>query len=237
MQAIILAGGKGTRLRPYTASFPKPLVPVGDTPILEIIIRQLRRSGFDEIIISTGHLAELIEAYFGAGQRWGVRIRYIREDKPLGTAGALRLVDEMAEHALVMNGDILTELDFVDLYRFHVSSGAIATLGACRRQHEIDFGVLDIDADATLATYTEKPLHTFWVSMGVNVVSRRACRYIADGERLGIPELMLRMQAAGERVMCYRFDGFWLDIGRPTDYQMAQEEIERDPTRFLPDTA
>lgn len=233
MQAIILAGGAGTRLRPYTISFPKPLVPVGDMPILEIIVRQLQRYGFDDIVIATGHLAELLEAYFRDGSRWGVRIRYVREARPLGTAGALRLVDDMAEHALVMNGDILTTLDFAQIYRFHLSAGATATIGACRRRHEIDFGVLEIGEDASLTSYAEKPVHAFWVSMGVNVVSRRARDYIADGEALGIPDLMLRMQAAGERVLCHRFDGFWLDIGRPGDYAQAQEEFAADPDRFL----
>jgi NDP-sugar pyrophosphorylase family protein len=233
MQAIILAGGAGTRLRPYTISFPKPLVPVGDMPILEIIVRQLQRSGFDDLVIATGHLAELIEAYFRDGGRWGVRIRYVREERPLGTAGALRLVEEMAEHALVMNGDILTDLDFAALYRFHVTHAAAATIGACQRRHEIDFGEND-----SLASYTEKPVHAFWVSMGVNVVSRAARAVIAEGEALGIPDLMLRLQRAGQRVLCHRFDGFWLDIGRPSDYAQAQEEFERAPGRFVaPPTA
>ena len=158
MQAVILAGGRGTRLRPYTMSFPKPLVPIGDYPILEVVVRQLRGYGFDKVTMLTGHLAELIQAYFGHGERWGIEIEYVREQQPLNTAGALKLVTDPAEHVLVMNGDILTTMDYRALYERHLEKGAQATVATIRREHKVDFGVIEYDADGFLSGYREKPV-------------------------------------------------------------------------------
>lgn len=223
MQAVILAGGKGTRLRPFTASLPKPLVPVGDYPIIEIVLRQLRRHGFREAIIATGHLAGLIEAYCGDGRRWGLKLRYVREDKPLSTAGALRIIPGLNDHFLTVNGDILTTLDFSALFAFHRRSKAAATLGVCERQTLVDFGVLHLDDSNRLQAYTEKPSYRYLVSQGVNVFRRDALKHIRKGEALGIPDLVERLRAAGELVMGFRNDSRWLDIGRPDDYQAAQD--------------
>lgn len=234
MQAVILAGGRGTRLRPFTMNFPKPLVPIGDHPILELIIRQLRRAGFDRVTMLTGHLAELIQAYFGDGSRWGVAIDYVREDRPLNTAGALQLLAQMDEHALVMNGDILTTLDYGALFRRHLAHGAQATVATNRREHRVEFGVIETDGDGFLSGYSEKPVLDYVVSMGVYVLSRSCRDLIAPGESLGMPDLLLRVQRGGGKVWCDREPCYWLDIGRIDDYEEAQRQFEADPGRFLP---
>jgi NDP-sugar pyrophosphorylase family protein len=226
MQAIILAGGKGTRLKPYTISFPKPLVPVGDYPVMEIVVRQLVKSGFQEIVVSTGHLAELIQAYFGDGSRWGVKIRYVREDKPLNTAGALKLIEGLASEFLVMNGDILSKIDYGALLKEHKDSGAMATIATTNLQHTVDFGVLDISEQGDLVGYREKPRYDFTVSTGVYVFRKDAVDRIKPGEALGMPDLYLRLMAEKQRVRCHRFSGYWLDIGRAEDYARAQEEYK-----------
>lgn len=233
MQAVILAGGKGTRLRPYTISFPKPLVPIGDYPILEIIIRQLALYGFDRVTISTGHLAELIEAYFGNGERWGVNIEYVREYTPLNTAGALKLVENCEDNFLVMNGDILTTLDYGKLFALHLEEGVKATVASRIRESKIDFGVLKLDRQGYLQEYIEKPVYTFLVSMGVYVLSKDCKNLIHDGESLGMPDLLLRFKAAGEKVYCHKSDCYWLDIGRIDDYEKAQEEFETNKSLFI----
>lgn len=236
MQAVILAGGKGTRLRPFTMSLPKPLVPVGDHPIIEIVLRQLKHFGFTEVIISTGHLAELIEAYCGTGRKWGLKLRYVREEKPLSTAGALKLIRGLKSDFLTINGDILTTLDFKKLYRFHQKSGALATLGVCKRETTVDFGVIGLDGGGLVDTYTEKPSYRYLVSMGVNVFDQRVLSHIAPGEALGIPDLVRRVRAAGSKVAGFDGDPQWLDIGRPDDYAAAQELLS-DPgrrKRYLP---
>ncbi|MEK6759611.1 MAG: sugar phosphate nucleotidyltransferase [Deltaproteobacteria bacterium] len=235
MQAIILAGGKGTRLKPYTISFPKPLVPIGDYPILEIIIRQLVSFGFDRVTISTGHLAELIEAYFGDGSRWGVKIEYVREYIPLNTAGALKLVKGCEDNFLVMNGDVLTTLDYGKLLELHTKKGVQATIAAKTRESKIDFGVLKLDEEDFLSEYIEKPVYTFSVSMGVYVLSREVQNLIKDGESIGMPDLLLRLKDSGEKVYCHRSDCYWLDIGRIDDYEKAQEEFEAKKHIFLKD--
>lgn len=223
MQAVILAGGKGTRLRPYTATLPKPLVPVGDQPIIEVVLRQLRRHGFREVVVSTGHLAELISAFCGDGKRFGLKIRYVRESEPLSTAGALRLIRGLARHFLTVNGDVLTDLDFGKLFDAHRRGKALATVGVVTREHTVDFGVVRLDGGGRLCGYDEKPRLSYLVSMGVNAFDRAALDFMKPGERLGIPDLVERLRAAGQPVRGYRFDGAWLDIGRPADYEAAQE--------------
>ena len=174
MRAFILAGGKGTRLRPYTMSFPKPLMPIGDYPILEIVIRQLARQGFDRVTISTGHLAELIGAYFGDGARWDITIDYLREDKPLSTAGPLGLLEEFDEPLLVMNGDVLTTMDYAMLVAEHEGHGAEATVAVTQRTVRVDFGVVQFGEDDLLSEWIEKPQLPYWVSTGVYVTSPAA---------------------------------------------------------------
>ena len=237
-RAVILAGGLGMRLRPYTTVLPKPLMPVGDRPILDVIIRQLKHQGFDRLTIVTGHLAELIEAFFGSGDRHGIPIDYFREDEPLGTVGALALIDDLDEHFLVMNGDVLTDLPFDGLLDRHAESGAAATIAAHRRGVQISLGVLGFDDGADperLTGYVEKPAFDYEVSMGVYAFSRRVLDFIEPGRRLDFPDLVLKLIDAGETVRARRADDhYWLDIGRHDDYETAIEEFERERARFLP---
>ena len=238
-RAVILAGGRGTRLRPYTTILPKPLMPVGDRPILDIVIRQLARAQFERVTIATGYLAELIEAFFGDGSRHGIPIDYFREDEPLGTVGALSLIDGLDEHFLVMNGDVLTDLDYRELLDGHRAGGQAATIAAHRREVQISLGVMHFDDgdDANRVTdYSEKPTLDYEVSMGVYCFAPRALELIEPGERLDFPDLVLRLIAAGESVKAWRSDKYWLDIGRHDDYEQAQDEFESRRHLFLPDT-
>lgn len=231
MQAVILAGGKGTRLRPFTTALPKPLVPVGRTAIIEVILRQLKRQGFRDVVISTGHLAELIEAYCGNGKKWGLRIRYAREDKPLSTAGALRLIGGLKPRFLTVNGDVLTTMNFRKLMDEHARKKAAATVAVVERKTTLRFGVIKLDRDGKVASYTEKPAQKHLVSMGVNVFDRRVVSRIKKNEFLGIPEFIERLRGAGEPVHGFVSRAEWLDIGRPDDYQTAQDIFESSKRR------
>jgi NDP-mannose synthase len=229
-QAIILAGGKGTRLRPFTATLPKPLVPVGDMPIIDVVIRQLKKAGFEEAVLSVGHMAELIEAYCGNGARWGLSIRYVREEKPLSTAGSLKLVEGLQPEFLTINGDILTTIDFKKLLAFHDKTQSLATVAVCERKIVVDFGVIDLAEDGVVTDYTERPENRHVVSMGINVFSRRVVDYIQEGEVLGVPDLIRRLLAAGEKVSGFLSSCDWLDIGHTQDYETAQS-IFQSPKR------
>lgn len=226
MRVIILAGGKGTRLLPYTTVIPKPLMPVGDRPILEIIIRQLKRHGFRRFTMAVGYLAELLEAYFGNGGRLGVHIDYSREEKPLGTIGSLGLIDGLDETFMVMNGDVLTNLDYTRLVQFHNRQNAISTIATYNKELQIDLGVLDVGEDYRLHDYKEKPVLKYQVSMGVYVFEPEILKYLEPDGYLDFPDLTLKLIQEGERVLAFPFNGYWLDIGRHEDYVRAQEEFE-----------
>jgi NDP-mannose synthase len=236
-RAVVLAGGRGTRLRPYTAVLPKPLMPVGDRPILDIVLRQLRRDGFDHVTLATGHLAELIEAFLRDGSAYGLAVDYHREDEPLGTVGALALIDGLDEPFLVMNGDVLTDIDYRALVEHHVACGAAATVAVTERTVQISLGVMrfeDADDGARVTDYVEKPSIEYEASMGVYCFSPRVLAHIDPGERLDFPDLVLRLIKAGERVEAWRPQAYWLDIGRHEDYEQAMEEFERMRSRLLP---
>lgn len=228
------------RLRPYTTVLPKPLMPVGDRPILDIIVRQLRHHGFERLTIVTGHLAELIEAFFGDGERYGIAIDYYREDEPLGTVGALALLDGLDEDFLVMNGDVLTDLAYGEFLDQHRASGAAASVAAHKREVQVSLGVLQFEDDADadrLTGYIEKPTYHYEVSMGVYAFSPRAIEQIEPNQRLDFPDLVLRLLEAGETVRARRSENdYWLDIGRHDDYETAMDEFERMRDRFLPDS-
>lgn len=232
-QAVILAGGQGLRLRPYTTILPKPLLPVGEIPILEILIRQLKHYGFKNILIATGYLAELIEAYFGDGRRWGVCIRYVRESKPLGTAGALRLAAPTESDFLVLNGDVLTDMNFTHLFKWHKQQKAAASIAVKERKIQNDFGVIEAGADHELKAYHEKPQQTSLVSMGINVVNAKVRSFIKKDECIGIPDLMLRLKGASRRVCCYQVPCQWLDLGRQEDLEGAQDIFEHHKKKFI----
>jgi NDP-mannose synthase len=237
-RAIILAGGAGMRLRPYTTVLPKPLMPVGDRPVLDVVVRQLAHRDFDRITIVTGHLAELIEAFFGDGGKYGIPIDYFREDEPLGTVGALALIEGLDEPFLVMNGDILTTIDYSTLLEDHRAGDAVATIATTHRNVEISLGVLkfDDDGDPTRLTgYDEKPTLSYEASMGVYCFSPPAIEHIDAGERLDFPDLILRLVGAGQVVRAERSSEYWLDIGRHEDYERAAEEFEEIRDRLLPE--
>ena len=234
MQAILLAGGQGTRLLPYTTVFPKPLVPVGDQPISEIVVRQLAAAGFDRIVFAVSHLASLIEAYFGDGEKWGVRISYSLEDTPLGTAGPIGLVRDLDSEFLVMNGDLLTDLDYRALVADHRRSGAIVTVATARKQVPISLGVVTIDDQRRLVGYDEKPTLHYTVSTGIYVMNRRIQESLVPPRRVDLPDLLRDLIARGEAVHCHPHEGEWLDIGRPEDYEEALSRYAADPARFVP---
>jgi NDP-sugar pyrophosphorylase family protein len=237
---VILAGGEGTRLRPYTTVLPKPLMPIGDRPVLDIVVRQLKAHGFERVTMATGYLAELIEAFFGDGEKYGVAIDYYREHEPLGTVGALALIEGLArDDVLVMNGDVLTDIDYGALLDQHRSSGAAATIATKERQIKVSLGVLRFGdgADPTRLTgYDEKPEINYTASMGVYCFAPRALGHIEPGVRLDFPDLVLRLIAAGETVRAWPSKDYWLDIGRHDDYEQAQEEFESVRHRLIPPT-
>jgi NDP-sugar pyrophosphorylase family protein len=234
MRAVILAGGKGTRLAPYTTIFPKPLVPVGDMPILEIVIRQLRHAGVDHVTMAVGHLANLLMAFFGDGSRWGMQIDYSLEDTPLGTAGPLASIDGLDQTFLVMNGDVLTTLDYAALVAYHRARGAAAAIAMHQREVKIDLGVIEVDESNRVQKYIEKPSFDYRVSMGVYVFEPCVLRYVQRGVRLDFPELIWKLLAHKQLVVGYPYAGYWLDIGRPDDYARAVEEFESMRAQFLP---
>jgi len=236
MMAVILAGGKGTRLKPFTMSIPKPLLPLGDVPILEILLKQLARAGFTRIVMTLGHMAPVFQAYFGNGAKLGLKISYVIEEEPLGTAGPLRLIPDLDENFLVMNGDLLTTLDFRDLLQFHCQNKAWGTISLQKRTVHIDYGVVRTAADGTLAEYVEKPTIPYEVSMGINLLNRNCAQFIPASGKYDMPQLMADMRQAGHRVMCYRPDCYWKDIGRFDDYQEASADFEANASRFLSPT-
>jgi NDP-sugar pyrophosphorylase family protein len=234
MKAVILAGGKGTRLRPYTAVIPKPLMPVGDVPILEVLIRQLKCAGCTEVILAVGHLAELIRAFFGTGERWGLKIRYSFEAEPRGTAGPIACVDGLDDDFLVMNGDILTSFDFADFYAAHKQSGVLVTVGMTNRSVPINLGVIHAGADGVIDDYIEKPTLNYEVSVGVYAFSPRAVELIPKEQPFDLPDLVKLLIRQKLPVRGHRLKGLWLDIGNPDDYERAVEMFATDRGAFLP---
>ena len=232
-QAVILAGGKGTRLRPYTVVLPKPLMPIGEYPILEVIVRQLAAHGFSRITMAVNHQAELIKAFFGNGEKWNLDIKYSLEDKPLGTMGPLRLIPDLPENFLVMNGDILTDLSFGDFYNEHVSGEKLFTISSHKRQQLIDYGVLELNDQNDLIGFTEKPRTEYEVSMGIYMVSRKVLKFIPEGSPYGFDSLMLDLLKEKHKVAVKSYSGHWLDIGRPDDYMEAIEQFDSMKEKFI----
>jgi NDP-mannose synthase len=235
--AVILAGGKGVRLRPYTTALPKPLVPLGDEcPILEVVLRQLARAGFRSASVAIGHLGSLIRAFVGDGSQWGIEVEYWDEANPLGTVGPLVAHrDDLPDDFLVMNGDILTDLPFDELLARHRAGGGGVTVAAYTREVAIDFGVIDLDGGddgaaggasrTSITGFREKPTLSYTVSMGVYALSRQVLERFEPGLPFGFDELLLDQLRAGTPPQAFRFDGYWLDIGRPEDYDRANQEF------------
>lgn len=235
MKAVILAGGKGTRLAPYTTILPKPLMPIGDMPILEVLLRQMKRAGVNHIVLTVGHLASLLRAYFGDGRQLDLDITYSFEKKPLGTAGPLAAVSDLDKTFLVTNGDVLTTLNLKKLIAFHKQKGGIATIATHQRDVKLDLGVIQWDGDDQISDYIEKPTTEYTVSMGVYVFEPRVLEYIPVGEYLDFPDLILKLLANREKVYGYRFTGYWKDLGRQDDYTQANDDFEKMRSQFLPE--
>ncbi len=235
-RAVILAGGQGTRLRPYTAVLPKPLLPIGDRPVLDIVLHQLSAAGFGRVTVATGYLAELIETVLDHRNTYGVTIDYVREEEPLGTVGPLAMIEGLDEPFLVMNGDVLTDLDYRKLLSDHVASGAIATIATTTRHIQVTLGVIecgdDTDADR-LTGYVEKPRHAYDVSMGIYCFAPSVLEHIEPGVHFDLPDLVLTLIARGKVVRAWRSDDYWVDLGRPEDYERAINEFEEVRDRLL----
>ncbi|MBM4338341.1 MAG: nucleotidyltransferase family protein [Deltaproteobacteria bacterium] len=234
MKAIILAGGKGTRLAPYTTVFPKPLMPIDGMPILEVMVRQLAHFKIKDLIFTVSrHSESLISAYFGDGEKYGVNIAYSREDKPLGTAGPLSLLQDLPETFLVLNGDILTTLDYQRLLSYHRKEGGLVTIAMSQKKMQVELGVMEFDRRCRLTRYIEKPMLSYSVSMGIYVFQKRALKYIPVQKRLDFPELIQRLLRKHEKVACYPSKDFWLDIGRHEDYEEAQKKFQEMRKKLL----
>lgn len=234
MKAVILAGGKGTRLAPHTSVLPKPLIPIGDLPILEIMLRQLRTYGFTEVVLCVGYLSSLLEAYFGDGSKLGLSITYSHENEPLGTAGPLGLVPGLDRTFFAMNGDLLSTIDFAAMLRFHKEHGKSATVGLADKTVKIDLGVIETSPDQAITDYIEKPSYTYKVSMGIYVFEPTVLHYIREAGKLDLPDLVTRLVSDGERPMGFDSNCRWLDMGRIEDYSAAVETFESDRGVYLP---
>ena len=226
LRAVILAGGKGTRLRPYTVVLPKPLMPVGDYPILEVIIKQLVPAGFNHITLAINHQAALFRTFFGDGEKWNANIDFSLEQEPLGTMGPLKLINDLPDDFLVMNGDILTDLSFKELYANHLNSGALLTISSYKRIQDIDYGVLEVNKNRLLSGFKEKPKIPFEVSMGIYILNKKALELIPENKYYGFDHLVLDLLRTDEKINVVLHEGYWLDIGRPDDYMKAIDEFD-----------
>ncbi len=234
-RVVLLAGGRGTRLRPFTMLIPKALVPVGEMPILEILVRQLRRDGFADLVLAVGYLGELIEAYFhgGRSEDLGVRLSFVRERGPLGTAGCLALVPDLDGTFLIVNADLLTTLDFRRFVGHHRARGAVMTIAATERRERLEWGQLEATPEGRLTAYVEKPERSAWISMGIYACEPVVLSYLRRGEALDIPELAARLLADGRAVEVYRSSDYWLDLGNPRDYTRAVEDFAARRSELL----
>ena len=233
MKAVIQAGGKGTRLRPYTLVLPKPLMPVGDLPVIEMLLKWLRRSGIEDVCITIGYLGHLIRSLCGDGSQWGMEISYSEEPEPLGTIGPLLLIREhLTEPFLVLNGDLITDLDLRQFVAFHKQQGGLVTIATTEKNVKVDLGVLD-GYNGRVKSFREKPEMKFRVSMGVYCIEPKILELIPKGVPFGFDDLMYTMLERDLPVCVYDHTGFWMDIGREEDFQKAQETFRRNETSIL----
>jgi len=235
VKAVVLAGGKGARLAPYTYIIPKPMMPIGDKAILEIMLHQMQRAGIDEVILTVGHLAGLMRAFFQDGAHLGVHICYSYEDHPLGTAGPLSLIDGIDETFMVCNGDVLTTLNIRELIDFHKKNQGVATIASHHRQVHIDLGVIESNGDHSIIGYNEKPTIDYLVSMGIYIFEPVVLQYIPKEQYLDFPDLIKILLADKKKVVAYPFDGYWEDLGRADDYEQANIDFEQMRSQFLPE--
>ena len=228
MQAIIMAGGKGTRMRPYTNILPKPLLPIGTNSILELNIKQLSDAGIDNIIIAVGYLGQLIETIIGNGDRFGLSIRYSYEHEPLGTVGAISMMrDRLEDDFYVMNGDILTDVNYSALKRFHLENNSDVTIITYIKKHKVRLGVLQIN-ESIVEDYIEKPTTDYCVSMGIYYMNKNIVRdYIEDEKQLDFPNLIKKLIKNDKKCISYRHDGLWIDLGTSQEYLSLIDDLEK----------
>ena len=232
-RAIILCGGKGKRLRPYTQIFPKSLMPIDEMPILEIVVRQLIKYKFDHITLAVNHQARMIESFFENGSKWNIKIDYSLEDKPLGTMGPLKLINDLPENFIVMNADILTDLNFDNFYKFHTKNNHLFTISSHSRIEKIDYGVLIRDKKNKLINFKEKPDEKFIVSMGIYAVNKKILTFIPKNKKFGFDDLMYKLIKSKVKINTKDHKNYWLDIGRPEDYLKASEVFDNKRKLFL----
>lgn len=233
MDAVIITGGKGTRLAPYTKVLPKGLLPVGDRPMLETIVLQLRSYGFTNITMACGYMADLIQTYFGDGSRFGVQIQYVVENKALGTAGPLKRIPNLANAFMVINCDVLTTLNFRDFADFHQSGNSVLTIASQQRLVPVRLGVLQVDKDIVVG-FVEKPVQQVRVSMGIYMMNREVTDYLPEDEYYDVPALVRTLLSENHTIRHYENQSFWADIGTYEDYVKSCDEYESIKSKLLP---
>ncbi len=231
-QAVLLVGGKGVRLRPYTVVLPKPLMPIGDYPILEIIIKQLKKLKFTHIILAVAYKASLIKSYFGDGKKYGLKIDYVNEKKPLGTIGPLNLIKNLENDFLIMNGDILTNLNFEKFIKNHKKSKREFTIASFKRSHQIEFGVIET-SENELIKFNEKPKKTFEVCIGIYAANKKILKIIPKNKFYGFDNLMIDMIKKNKKINVFKHKGLWFDIGRQNDYFNAIDFFKNNKKKIL----
>jgi NDP-mannose synthase len=232
-RAVLLAGGYGKRLAPFTIVIPKPIVPIGTTPIVEIVLRQLAAYGFTRVTIALGHMSDLVRAVVSNGTKFGISVDFTREEKPLGTMGPLHLIPDLPDNFLVMNSDLLTDLNFNDFWKYHVRSSGLATIGTYVKETKLELGILETDGDKVKG-FSEKPTLRNKVSMGIYIFRRDILNYVPKDAYFGFDHLMNALISRNCEINSYLFGGRWLDIGIPSDYEKAQEEFQKNQRIYIP---
>jgi len=224
LTAVVMAGGLGTRLRPLTETLPKPMLPVGDRPVMEHVVEQLQKVGISRVSITTHYKPEAIKAHFGDGRRFGLEIDYVNEEEPLGTAGALGLLKQPEGPVLVINGDVLTEVNFRSMFDYHVDNQAVMTVGVRQFELQVPYGVVDLE-ESRVTRLDEKPTYRFFINAGVYLIEPVVFTLITGEERLDANDLIERLIADGKKVIGFPIHEYWLDVGRPEDYRQANEDF------------
>lgn len=224
LDAMVMAGGFGKRLHPLTKEQPKPMLPVGDQPLLSRTLCRLKEAGITKVNLSTHYLGNQIQEYFGDGSALGVELNYVTENQPLGTAGALGLLDTPQRPLLIINGDILTQVDFRAMLDFHLDNKAMLTVAVRKYEMEVPFGVVETQG-IEVHSLKEKPNYSFFVNAGIYLLEPAACGLVQEGERLDMTDLIQRLLVKNEKVVSFPIIEYWLDVGSPEDYRRAQEDV------------
>jgi dTDP-glucose pyrophosphorylase/CBS domain-containing protein len=224
VQALIMAGGQGTRLRPLTDNLPKPLLPIGNQPLMEIAVQKLKEAGIRRLSVAVHYKSEMIKAHFGDGQKYGIEISYIDEEQPLGTAGALGIMPTPNETTLVVNGDILTQMDYRAMLIYHREHKAEMTVAVHRLDFQVPYGVVECDGTNVLGI-VEKPLRTVFINAGIYLLDPLAYDYLPNGEAYDMTDLIASLLHGKRPVVAFPIREYWMDIGQHADYEKAQEDM------------